>query len=115
MGPRSTGKLGSGHTSEGVHRFDDLAVSDIDSDVSFVPNSKTGHFGDRIDHSFNSCRFEHTVCRHVFHAVRAYYNITAGGIIPTVSFNQSHAIGGAFSHPIGADKVHIACNLTAEH
>ena len=49
MRPATAFQLSLDHTILGTHGLDDIAVADIDTDMTIVPNSKTGDFRDGVD------------------------------------------------------------------
>ena len=60
--------------------MNDLAVSDINSNVTFVPYGKSGNFGNRIDRSFLSCVLVHGIGADVRHSVCTVFHLMAVGI-----------------------------------
>lgn len=79
------------------------------------PHSKSGDFGDRIYRAFDSGICEHSVRSHVHHAVSTYPDFAACTVVPAVTFDQSDAIGAAFSHPVLTNEIHIIRDLAAEN
>ena len=91
--------------------MDDLSVSDIDSDMPFVPNSEPRDFRDRIDGSafFGVC--VHSVGTDVRHAVCTVLDLACLGIEPTVALDQSDAVCGSAADPVFFNEVRIAADL----
>ena len=91
--------------------MDDLSVSDIDSDMPFVPNGKSGDFRDRIDGSafFGVC--VHGVGTNIRHAVCAVLDLASLGIEPAVAFDQADAVCCSAADPVFFYEVCIAAYL----
>ena len=91
--------------------MDDLSVSDIDSDMTFVPYGKSWDFRDRIDGSAFLGVCIHGVSTNIRHAVCAVLDLASLGIKPAVAFDQSDAVCCAAADPVFFDEVCIAADL----
>lgn len=111
MRPCRVTKISQDHSRRGVRRLYDLAVSNINSDVTFVPNSQTRDFGDGINRSFFRGIFIHGVRTDVGHTVCTVVDFLGFGIKPAIAFNQPNTVCSPSAQPILTDEILMTADL----
>ena len=91
--------------------MNDLPVSDIDTDMSFVPNGKPRNLRNRINASAFFGIVVHGIGANIRHAVRAVFNRSCFRIEPAVALDQADAICGTTADPVFFDEVSITADL----
>ena len=103
------GSLDHAHRSAGC--MDDLAVADIDADVTFVPYGKSGDFGDGVNRSFLGGVVIHIIRADIGHSVGGVDDVVSGRLKPPVALDETDTVGGSAAEPVGFDEVCLAANL----
>ena len=109
----------------GSHRFNGIAVPDVDAPVSLLPKTKSNDIGYRVHAAVLGAVFLgrsiHLICSIVRHSVRIVVNGQCIRVQPAVAFEKAHAVRCAPAKPVLADKrfrradVRVLLQLVLEH
>ena len=99
------------HACVGVRCVDDLTVSDINADMTFVPYGKSGDFGDGVDSAFLGGVIVHIVSTDIGHSVGGVDDVVGGRLKPPVALDETDTVGGSAAEPVGFDEVCLAADL----
>lgn len=85
--------------------MNDLAVSDVDADVSGFPDGKAGDFGDGVDRALFACVGVHRVRADVRHSVCRIADLARLGVKPAVALDQPHTVRRSAKQPVFPNEI----------
>ena len=91
--------------------MNDLPVSDIDADMTFMPNGQPGDFRDRINGTFFFSVDVHGICANIRHAVCAIFNLSCFHVEPAIALDKTNAVHSTTTNPVLFNEVSIAADL----
>ena len=98
------------HAVHGTHGFDHLSVSDVDADVTALPDSEAGDFGDRVNRAGLRCCVVHLIRADIRHPMRAVLDCLCLRIKPTVAFDEPYAVHRPPADPVRANEVCVVAD-----
>ena len=111
MGPGAVGELRLHHTVTSAFGLDDHTFSNVDADVTFMPNSQSRNFRDGIDASFLGGIVIHLVSIDVRHPIGCVVDLKGIRIQPAVAFDEANAVSGSSTKPVTLNEVCISAHF----